>query len=49
LPPETVEDMGLAPVSDIAELARLAGRHESFILIEDSQYTVVTVDTENDE
>jgi nickel-dependent lactate racemase len=43
---ETVEDMGLAPVANIAELARLAGRHESFILIEDSQHAVVTVDVD---
>jgi hypothetical protein len=49
LPPETVEDMGLAPVTDIAELARLAGRHESFVVIEDSQHAVVTVDGEGDE
>jgi nickel-dependent lactate racemase len=49
LPPETVEDMGLAPVADITELARLAGRHESFVVIEDSQHAVVTVDGEGDE
>ncbi|MEX2305972.1 MAG: lactate racemase domain-containing protein [Pirellulales bacterium] len=41
---ETVEDMGLAPIADIAELARLASRHDSFVLIEDSQHAVVTVD-----
>jgi hypothetical protein len=41
---ETVEDMGLAPISDISEVARLAGRHESFILVEDSQHAVVTLD-----
>lgn len=46
LPAEAVEDLGLAPIADMAELARLAGRHESFILIEDSQHAVVTVDGE---
>jgi hypothetical protein len=46
---ETVEDMGLAPIADIAELARLAGRHESFVLIEDSQHAIVTVDDEGNE
>jgi nickel-dependent lactate racemase len=40
---ETVEDLGLAPISDTAELARLAGRHESCVVIEDSQHAVVTV------
>lgn len=46
LPAETVEDMGLAPVADVNELARLAGRHEDFVLIEDSQHAVVTVDSD---
>ena len=46
---ETVEDMGLAPVSEIAELARLAARHDSFVIIEDSQHAVVTVDEEEHE
>jgi hypothetical protein len=41
---ETVEDMGLAPISSTAELARLAGRHESCAVVEDSQHAVVTVD-----
>jgi hypothetical protein len=43
---ETVEDMGLAPVADIGEVVRLAGRHESCIVVEDSQHAVVTVDNE---
>jgi nickel-dependent lactate racemase len=41
---ETVEDMGLAPVADIGEIARLAGRHDSFALIEDSQHAVARLD-----
>lgn len=43
---DTVEDMGLAPVADVEELVRLAGRHESCIVLDDSQYTLVTVDGE---
>jgi nickel-dependent lactate racemase len=44
---ETVEEMGLAPVAEIAELARLADRHHRFILIEDSQHAMVTVDDDD--
>jgi nickel-dependent lactate racemase len=40
---ETVEDLGLAPVEDIEDLVRLAARHESFVVVEDSQNAVVTV------
>jgi hypothetical protein len=40
---ETIEDMGLAPVADIAELMRLAGRHESVVVLPDSQHAVATV------
>ena len=43
---ETVEDLGLAPVGSVDELVRLAGRHESFVVVEDSQHAVVTVDGE---
>jgi nickel-dependent lactate racemase len=46
---ETVEDLGLAPVVDIEELARLASRHESVAVLEDSQYAQVTVDGEENE
>ena len=46
---DTVEDMGLAPVAEIAELVRLAERHERFVLIEDSQHAVVTVNEEEHE
>ena len=38
-----MEDMGLAPIADIDELARLAGRHESCIVLDDSQHVVATV------
>jgi nickel-dependent lactate racemase len=46
---ETVEDLGLAPVADIQELTRLASRHESVAVLEDSQHAVVTVAGEEDE
>jgi nickel-dependent lactate racemase len=46
---ETVEDLGVAPVVDIQELTRLAGRHESVAILEDSHYAQVTVDGEEDE
>jgi nickel-dependent lactate racemase len=46
---ETVEDLGIAPVANIDELARLASRHESVIVLEDSQHAVVTVDGEEDD
>ena len=39
---EVTEELGLAPVSDFAELTRLASRHESCILLEDSHQCVVT-------
>jgi nickel-dependent lactate racemase len=46
---ETVEDMGLAPVANLQEIVRLAQRHESCAIIEDSQHAVVSVgDIEND-
>jgi len=46
---ETVEELGLAPVADIDELMRLAGRHESYAVIDDAQNAVVTVEGESDE
>jgi nickel-dependent lactate racemase len=45
---ETVEDLGLAPVADMAELARLARRHESVVLLPDSQHAVATVAGEDE-
>ena len=46
---ETVEDLGMAPVADVEELSRLAGRHESFIVLNDAQHAVATVADEDDE
>jgi nickel-dependent lactate racemase len=43
---ETVEDMGIAPVANLEELARLASRHESCIVLADSQHAVATVSGE---
>lgn len=40
---QTVEDLGLAPIAGIDELARLAGRQESCIVLDDSQHAVATV------
>jgi hypothetical protein len=40
---ETIEDLGLAPVADLEELRRLASRHASCIVIDDSQHAVATV------
>ena len=45
---ETVEDMGLAPMADVAELTRLASRHDSVIVLPDSQHAVVTVEVEDE-
>ena len=46
---ETIEDLGMAPVANLAEISRLAGRHESFIVLEDAQHAMVTVAGEEDE
>jgi nickel-dependent lactate racemase len=43
LDPDTVEELGLAPISNIDELARLAGRRESCIVIDDAQHAIVTI------
>jgi hypothetical protein len=43
LDPDDVEEMGLAPVADLDELARLASHQESCIVLDDSQYAVATV------
>lgn len=42
----TVEELGVTPVGSPAELARLAGRHASCILISHAQYAVATVGSE---
>jgi nickel-dependent lactate racemase len=46
---ETVEDLGLAPVESVDDLIRLAERHESFAVVEDSQNVVVTLLSAADE
>ena len=46
---ETVEDLGLAPVADVHELARLASRHESVTVIENAQHAIPTVHGEEDD
>jgi nickel-dependent lactate racemase len=45
---ETVEELGMAPVTDVDELIRLAGHHESCIVLEDAQHAVGTVEGEDD-
>jgi len=40
---EIVEDLGFAPVDSVDDLARLAGRHESCVVIDDSQHAVIAV------
>jgi len=46
---QTVEDLGLAPVESIDELVRLAGHHESVLIVADAQHVAVTVAGESDE
>jgi hypothetical protein len=36
-------------VESVDDLVRLAGRHESFVVVEDAQHAVVTVDGNDDE
>ena len=40
---DTVEDMGMAPVESVEEIARLASRHESYIVLEDAQHAIPSV------
>jgi nickel-dependent lactate racemase len=40
---DVVEDMGLAPITDFDQLARLASHHESCLVLDDSHYAVATV------
>lgn len=46
---DTVEDMGMAPIADIDELARLATRRERCIVLDDAQHAVAIVEGEVDE
>ena len=39
-----VEELGLAPVGSVSDLKRLAGRHESCIVLANAQYVHVTTD-----
>jgi hypothetical protein len=43
---DTVEDMGMAPVESVEEIARLASRHENHIVLEDSQHAIPSVSDE---
>jgi Lactate racemase N-terminal domain len=47
LPEDVVEEMGLAPITDFDQLARLASQHESCIVLDDAQYSVATVAEES--
>ena len=49
LDPEVVEDLNLSPVDDIDELARLASRHESCIVLHDAHHVVACVEGECDQ
>jgi nickel-dependent lactate racemase len=49
LDPETVEELGLAPVDSVDELVRLAARSESFAVVEDSQNATVTLADDTDD
>jgi nickel-dependent lactate racemase len=44
---DTVEELGLAPVADIDEVVRLAGRHESVIVLDDAQHAVPVIEGED--
>lgn len=43
LPADDVEELGLAPVADLEELARLASHQQSCIVLDHSQYAVASV------
>ena len=46
---DSVEDLGLAPVENVEDLVRLAGRRESFTVVEDAQHAVLAVAGEGDD
>ena len=48
LNPEMVEDLGIAPVGNIVEFARLASRHESCIVLPDAHHVVAAVSSSED-
>ncbi len=43
---DTVEDMGMAPVESVEEIARLASRHESYSVLEDAQHSIPSISAE---
>jgi nickel-dependent lactate racemase len=43
---DAVEDMGMAPVESVEEIARLASRHDSYIVLEDAQHAIPSVSAE---
>ena len=43
---DAVEDLGLAPVENIDDLVRLAGRHDSFAVVADAQHAFVKIDVD---
>jgi nickel-dependent lactate racemase len=45
---EMIEDLGIAPVRNITEFARLASRHESCIVLSDAHHVVATVSSLED-
>ena len=45
---EIVEDLGIAPVGNIVEFARLASRHESCIVLPDAHHVVAAVSSSKD-
>ena len=45
---EIVEDLGIAPVGNITEFARLASRHESCIVLPDAHHVVAAVSSSED-
>lgn len=40
---ETVEELGVAPIADLEELARLVSRQESYVVLGDAHYAVASV------
>ena len=44
LDPSLVEDLEIAPIAEPDELVRLAGRHESCILLANAPHAMVTLD-----
>ncbi len=45
---ETVEDLGMAPIGDLADLNRLSQRHESCILLSNAQFAIAELNDSDD-